>query len=79
MSDTCYLIVEIDPRTMKVEAVNTYSEPPWTITRDLGVGHTIYALVHSITADDYQEALDEMYFWYPRHEHDLAVLFPLEV
>lgn len=75
----CYLVAHIQPSTMTVLGVATYSDPPWGLTRMFGKGRSILAIVLETSGEDYQEALDSMYECYPSYEPELAERFPLPV
>lgn len=78
----CYLIAHIDPETMQVTGVHTYSDPPWGLTR---VGVTlegklrreILAIILETEEETFHEAHETMRRIYPTSEPDLAARFPL--
>ncbi len=72
-----YLVVHIEPSTMTVKGVATYSEQPWNMTRMLGRGRDIIAIIMDTVAESYSEALDHIYEAYPVYEPELAERFPL--
>jgi len=78
----CYVVAHINQNSMKVTGVDTYSEPPWSLTRHMVTRggkfvREIMAIVLESEADSYHEAQEEAVRVYPLYEPDLAERFPI--
>lgn len=75
----CYLIVEINPKTLVVEDAYVRSEPPWYITRAFPGSsyYRIMAVVHETTAGDYDTARLRMLESYEHVAPELAAKFSI--
>lgn len=75
----CYIVAELDPKTLKIEAVRCYSSAPWLLTRPFG-GPDYKAMLivyQSLDRDSYETAKRICLAAYPRVARELAALFPL--
>lgn len=76
----CYIIVEIDPKTLKIVAVGAYSESPATITRAFSYSpsYKIMATLYDVSGSSYASARKRAIADYKRYDPQLFVRFPIE-